>query len=170
MTLNTIQLPGFLYTALYKKSLVDLRGDKISEDLTSEIKIDFLGGNGKRIVFVANDTKNKFLADEQMIFLNDLLIACHLTMADIAFVNLYQNSSMTYQDLISKLDAQKILVFGITTQNLDLPFAIPFFQVQAYHEQVFMVGPSLEEIQGNVQSKKQLWNCLQKIFNIQKRK
>lgn len=171
MSLNNIELPGFLYVSLFKNHLVDLqRNSANANDPSAAKKIDFLGGNGKKIIFVGNDSVNKFLADEQMTFLNDLLNACRLTMADIAFINFSRVNYITYQDVISELGAQKILIFGLPSQSLDLPFAIPLFQIQKYHEQVFMLGPSLQEIQQSVPLKKQLWNCLQEIFNIQKRK
>ena len=170
MSLNNIQLPGFVYASLFKNLLVDLQetNDVKKEDM--QTKIEFLGANGKHIIVVASDTEHKFLADEEMNFLNDLLKACHLTMADIAFINLSHHKGITYQRLIEELNASKILLFGITTQQLDLPFQIPFFQVQSYDEHAFMVAPALSEIQQNQQLKKQLWNSLQKIFNIQKQK
>jgi hypothetical protein len=167
MSLNDLQLPRHLCVSLFKNTLVDLQPDIFMEKPVDDIKIDFLGGNERKIVFIANDTENKFLGDDQMKFVNDLLSACNLSMADIAFINLY-NKSIKYTDVVSKFSSQKILIFGISTQELDLPFTIPFFQVQVFHGQTFLICPSLDEIRQEKDLKKQLWLSLKKIFNLQK--
>ena len=170
MSLNNIQLPGFLYQKMFKNNLVDLKQDKERKGLKKESEFNFLGGNEKKIIFLSRDSQNKYLADPQMKFLNDLLAACQLTTADIAFVNFFQNNTITYRELISQLNPKKILLFGVTALELDLPFAIPFFQIQNFQEQVYMISPSLEELQMNKELKKQLWMCFQKLFNVQKQK
>lgn len=170
MSLDNIQLTGLLYTSIFKNYLVDLNDNKRSETLNRKAIADFLGGNKQHILFVAKDSENKFLADSQMKFLNDLLNACNLTMADIAFMNIYKKSDVSYRDLAKQISPKKVLLFGVDAQELDLPFEIPFFQIQNFQEQVYIVCPSLEELQLNKELKKQLWNCLQKVFNIQKKK
>ena len=105
-----------------------------------------------------------------MKFLYDLLTACQLTMGDIALVNFFHNNTITYRELMVQLQPKKILIFGISANDLDLPFTIPFFQMQNFQEQVYMISPSIEELQMNIELKKQLWACLQKIFNIRKQK
>ena len=128
MSLDNIQLPGFLYQSMFKNSLVDLKRDNGDKVLKKETQIDFLGGNEKKIIFLANDSQSKFLGDVQMKFLYDLLTACRLTMADIAFVNFFQNNSISYRELTAQLHPKTILIFGVSANELDLPFAIPFFQ------------------------------------------
>lgn len=167
MSLNDLQLPPHLYVSLFKNTLVDLQQEIFLEKPVNDVEIDFLGGNERKIVFIAKDAENKFLGDDQMKFVNDLLSACNLSMADIAFVNLY-NKNIKYRDLVSKFSSQKILIFGIIAQELDLPFTIPFFQVQAFHGQTFLICPSLDEIRQDKDLKKQLWLSLKKIFNLQK--
>ena len=93
MSLDKIQLPGFLYGPLFRKNLVVIKPGGHPDSLKKESKkINFLGGNHKKIAFIGNDNQNKFLADDQMKFLNDLLNACNLTMADIAFLNFRESS------------------------------------------------------------------------------
>ena len=99
-----------------------------------------------------------------MKFLNDLLNACNLTMADIAFLNFRDTTAFTYVDVNDQLHPEKILIFGVLAKELDLPFEIPFFQVQNFHEQSYMFGPPLAEIQLDKELKKQLWASLQKNF------
>jgi hypothetical protein len=170
MSLDKIQLPGFLYQSIFKNNLVIIKSKSTDKSSKKESKINFLGGNEKKIIFIGKDNQNKFLGDDQMKFLNDLLNACSLNMADIAFLNFRENNAFTYHDVTGQLSPKKILIFGVTTKELDLPFAIPFFQVQNFRDQLYMISPSLEEVQLNKELKKQLWNCFQKIFNIQKQK
>ena len=91
-------------------------------------------------------------------------------MADIALVNFFHNNTVTYRELTDQLQPKKILIFGISANDLDLPFTIPFFQMQNFQEQVYMISPSIEELQMNIELRKQLWACLQKIFNLLKQK
>jgi len=171
MSLDKLQLPGFLYGSLFKKNLVIIKSCVQPDSLKKESKrINFLGGNKKKIVFIGNDGQNKFLGDDQMKFLNDLLNACNLTMADIAFVNFRESSGFSYPDISDQFHPDKILMFGVSAKELDLPFEIPFFQLQNFQDQQYIISPSLAEIQSNKELKKQLWACLQKIFNIQKQK
>ncbi|MEO8412837.1 MAG: hypothetical protein ABI472_04230 [Ginsengibacter sp.] len=165
---NDIKLNGFLYHSLFGNKLVDLKSQRAGEVVNGASQIEFLGGNEKKITFLANDSQNKFLSDLQLNFLHDLLSACELTMADIAFVNFLQENTITYRELITQLHSKKILVFGVTGSEIDLPFAIPFFQIQHFQEQQYMMAPALEDIQKKTELKKQLWKSLQKIFDIHK--
>jgi hypothetical protein len=170
MSLDNIQLPRFLCPLMYKKYLVDLSKKENIQGAKKQDGIDFLGGNKERILFVTSDSQHKFLADDQMKFMNDLLNACNLTMADIAFVNIYEHNSLSYQDLHAQFSTKKILLLGVSARQLGLPFEIPLFQVQNFQNLPFILCPRLEEIQLNRELKRQLWNSLQKIFNIQKQK
>jgi len=168
MSLNDIQLPGSLHASMFKNSLVDLNSTTDDEILHEENKLNFLGGNEKKIIFLSSDDQNKFISDSAITFLNALLAACSLTLADIALVNFYQHKKITHSKLTTTLNAKKILIFGVTAEELGLPFTIPFFQVQKFQQEVYLICPSLEEIQTDKELKKQLWNCLQKIFNVKK--
>jgi hypothetical protein len=170
MSIDNIPLPPFLFQSIFRNSLVDLKGDVTDLVLKEEPEINFLGGNEKKIIFLFNNDQNRFLADIQVKFLYDLLTACQLTMGDIALVNFFHSNTITYRELMAQLRPKKILIFGISAVDLDLPFTIPFFQVQNFQEQVYMICPSIEELQINLELKKQLWACLQKIFNIRKQK
>ena len=170
MSIDNITLPAFLYQNLFRKNLVDLKADIPDNVLKEELKINFLGGNEKKIIFLINDNQNKFLADIQMKFLYDVLSACGLTMEDAAIVNFFHNSTITYRELMVQLQPKKILMFGIPAIDLDLPFTIPFFQIQNFQEQIYITSPSIEQLQMNIELRKQLWTCLQKIFNIRKQK
>ena len=171
MSLDEIQLPDFLLAPLFRKNLVLVKSGAVSDSLKKESKeINFLGGNKKKIVFIGNDNQNKFLGDDEMKFLNDLLNACNLTMADIAFLNFREGTGFSYPAVNDQLHPEKILMFGVSAKDLDLPFEIPFFQVQNFQDRLYIISPPLPEIQMDKDLKKRLWACLQKIFNIQKQK
>ena len=167
MSIDKALLPAFLYPSIFKNHLVNLRDDAAIKTTREKPTIEFLGNNEKKIIFLVNDSKNKFWPDAQMKFLSDLLAACYLNTADIAIINIYHHDKITYSDLTDQFPAEKILIFGVSASNLDLPFTIPFFQLQNFQQRIYMTSPSIEEIQANKDLKRQLWISLKKIFNIQ---
>ncbi len=169
MGIDNIQLPISLYQSLFKKNLVDLQ-TKITRDEShkKDAGIDFLGGNEKKIAFVVNNEEHKFLNDNELKFLSGLINACNITMGDIAIINFARHKDLKYNDLISRLALHKVLCFDVSAADIDLPFAIPYFQIQVFQEIQYIFCPALEQLQEDVDSKKQLWASLQKIFKINK--
>ncbi len=167
MSIDNIQLPVSLYQSLFKKNLVDLQ-EKFQPDKCpkKETVIDFLGGNEKNIAFIVNNQQHTFLNDNELKFLSGLINACNITMGDIAIVNLSRHKEFNYNNLFSPLGSLKVLCFGVSPRDIDLPFAIPNFQVQVFQDIQYIFCPGLEELQDDVDSKKQLWTSLQKIFKI----
>lgn len=164
MSIDNIQLPVSLYQSLFKKSLVDLQKKSILGK--KEHEIDFLGGNEKNIAFVVTNEQYPFLNDNELKFLTELINACNISIGDIAIVNFARHKQVDYKTLLSRLACRKVLCFGVSAADIELPFAIPFFQVQAFQEVQYIFCPDLEQLQENVISKKQLWVSLQKIFKI----
>jgi len=165
MNLNQLKLNKKFQALLYQNTLVCTKDNfDVKQD-----ELNFLGNNEKGIVFIVSDPNSKFLDDSQWEFFNNLLNACGLTVADIALINFY-HTAVSYDKIKQQLSASILLAFGVNSKQLDLSFAIPAFQIQNYNGQTIMLCPSLAEIQTNKELKKQLWLCLQKIFNIQKQK
>ncbi len=171
MGIDNIQLSAFLQQALFKNNLVG-KVLKSRSNTVSNMKapIDFLGGNSKNIIFIVNNSENKFLSDNQLAFTLGLIKACNISLNDIAVVNFAQYTPISYLDLKKQLSCGKVLGFGVTPADLDLPFAIPFFQMQTFQEIGYIFCPSLDELQKDTNAKKQLWSSLQKIFKIDKQK
>lgn len=163
MSIDNIQLSKTARRILFTKTLVETIEAGTSGDESSEITINCLGGNEKNILFLVKDPQNKFLADEQMNLLSNLITACKLTMADIVLVNTAQTPA-NYQQLSNHFQSKKILIFGIDTAELELPFSIPHFQIQTFNQQLYMTAPSLNQFLTNKDLKKKLWLCLQKLF------
>lgn len=162
MSLNNIQFSSYLCCNLYAKSLILTK--EISNVSTNKIEISSLGGNQKKILFLVNNPETKFLDNDEMILLTNLITACQLSMEDIALVNYFNSDKLNYKDLVEYFQSEKILLFGISATEMDLPFIIPDFQVQSYDKKLFMAAPALSEFINNKDLKKNLWVCLQKIF------
>jgi|SRR6185437_577815 len=163
MSLDTIRLSENARRILFQKSLVEVAPAAESGGREIQNKIKSLGGNKKNILFLVTDSQNKFLPDEQMDLLSNLISACKLTMADIALVNCY-DCSFNYLRLLEHFQSKKILMFGIDTSALQLPFTIPYFQIQPFQEQLYITAPPLGQFSNNKDLKKELWTCLQKLF------
>ncbi len=167
MSIDNIQLPAFLQKALFKNNLVSpqIKPENKTKH-NEEAVIEFLGGNSKNIAFVVNNNENKFLNDHQLNFISGLVDACNISLDDIAIVNVASRKPVSYAGLAEQLSTCKVLSFGVTPADLDLPFTIPFFQVQVFQEIDYIFCPHLDELQEDKNAKKQLWASLQKTFKI----
>lgn len=170
MSIDDIQLDDYLCQKMFAKTLMDFTKPKSKEanTISQKVPIPSLGENERNILFLVNNDQNKFVNDDEMKLLSGLLTACKISMADIALVNYHHSPEINYKQLIDQFQSKKILIFGINAVDLDLPFTIPFFQIQKFQEQIYMISPSLEDFIDNVELKKELWNSLKKIFLIQK--
>jgi DNA polymerase III psi subunit len=104
------------------------------------------------------------MTEQQSVFLIDILNACKLNMNDVAVVNLHQNKEVTHKKLATELEAKIVLLFGVSTEEINLPFTIPEFQVQSFNTQKYMRAPSLDILQNEIELKKKLWTSLKQIF------
>ncbi len=164
MSIDNIQLDGYLCYTMFSKSLLLAEKPNISKPLPQKQEITSLGENQSQILFLVNNSEHKFLADDEMKMLSGLLTACKISMADIALVNYHHHQKINYKHLTDHFQSKKLLIFGVNAQELDLPFTIPFFQVQQFQEQTYLLGPALSELINNVPLKTQLWGSLKKIF------
>jgi hypothetical protein len=166
MSLDNIQLPDTILQGLYSKCLYDLDSHKsVLSDIPAS-SIGFLGNNQKKLVVLVNCETAIYLPDEELNFLLGILTACKLSMADIALVNLYKNPGLTYPVLTEQLKAEKVFLFGLNADTIELPLQFPHYQVQQFNNQVYLSSVALNELQANKEEKMKLWNCLKKIFSI----
>ncbi|MEO7961845.1 MAG: hypothetical protein ABIR19_09865 [Ginsengibacter sp.] len=166
MSLDTLQLPALLHCAIFSQKLVYPDNGDLPELLSKKPVIDFLGGNQKKITILFDSTEQKFLSDSDLSFLTLLLSACGLTLADVAVTNIRQDIRLNYYLMLEELQCRNLIGFGITPDNIDLPFTIPFYQLQAYEKTKYIFCPSVQELQASSIDKKKLWSALQKMFNI----
>jgi DNA polymerase III psi subunit len=176
MSIDNIQLTAGLCQSMFFKSLIETNkkpeGEQkiISRETikkpAEKSEVKSLGENKGNILFLVNNPENIFLSDEEMKLLSDLLTACKISMIDIALVNYHQNPQLNYQQISTQFQSKKNLVFGVTAADLELPFTIPFFQIQKFQDKVYMMAPPLSHFLNNVNLKKELWVSLKKIFVI----
>lgn len=163
MSLNNIQLSDVTCQMLFEKNLVTQERAIGDAEVSKELKISSLGENKKNILFLVNEVDYTYLPDNEMEMLSNLIIACKLSMSDIALVN-YHYNQYQYPQFNHYFKAKIILLFGVSPAALDLPFTIPFFQIQNFQQQSFLTAPALADFLENKNLKKDLWISLQKLF------
>ena len=181
MSLDYIKLSPLLVKKMYEKTLVV---SSFANDENTEIKlkvktektilpddnkkeaINYLGKNNKHILILVNEKDHKFLGDEELSFLMNILSACNITMADAALVNSYGNENVVYEKLFKTFEPSTILFIGTEPHALGFPVLIPMYQVQAYNKQQYLCAPHLQKLSSDKEEKKQLWMALKKIFSI----
>ena len=161
MSLNNISLPAQLIADLYEFSLVDK--EPVSN---TPPPIKFLGKNEKKILILVSKDNVAFIEDEELDFLSSILLACKLSLTDVAVINLKNFGDTNYHYLIDQLKTKKIILFDVEAQTIDLPFNFPKFQLQQFDQAVYLSAPSLKEIQKEKTLKTELWNCLKNLFGL----
>jgi hypothetical protein len=192
--LQNIQIPGALIASLYKDTLIALDSFKENEEKHEENPVKpapvqpvtpqpqqpaapvmapttkwFLGDNAKGIVILVQDNENVYLAEESLQLLSGILSACRLNLGDVAIVNTTQ-VHYSYSQIKEQTLVRYFFLFNVPTQSVQLPFAIPHYQVQQYDGCTFLTAPDLTQMMGNAPEakleKSKLWLCLKKIFNL----
>ncbi len=180
------QLPDFVIAALYKNTLVITDDDagkpsQIQEQVTkkataeaeeipqAEQKKWYMGDNRKNITILVNHDDAVFINDDSLNLLGNVLAACKLNLGDVAIIN-YHRNKFTFTQLKETLKPRYVFLFGLTSQQIKLPFAMPYFQVQQYNDCTFLIGPSMADMIGDSRESKveksKLWVSLKKVFDI----
>ena len=178
-----IQLPEVVIAGLYKDALVITQTNpepKASQQVTNKttkqdttasppIKKLFFGDNKRNIAILIKDSSAVHINDEWLTTLSKLLSACKLTLEDVAIVN-FGHQSEIFSSLKEALQPKVTLMFDVTTQDIQLPFTIPYYQVQRYADCTFMSAPSVtltaDTKEPTRSEKKKLWEKLKLIFNV----
>ncbi len=165
MSLDKIRLSETITTALYKDVLVDAK--TITNNISTHYK--FLGNNQKRIIFVVHSRDAVFVPDRHLSFITKMLEACKMNIGDIAIVN-HAVSPVIIQQLKQQLQPQILVLFGLESVDIKLPFNFPQFKTQAYDGCTYLCVPSLNELDTETNESKilksKLWVCLRQIFEI----
>lgn len=189
---GNIQLPDFMLVDFFRDNLVIVndvaklpktQAVKAPQPLPAEPIVEltikkvplplpkkwFLGDNQKHIVILVNDIEAVYLRDEWLQFLSNILGACKLNLGDVAIVN-HANNPMLFADYQQQLAPQHFILFDVPTQNIQLPFTVPHYQLQQFGSTQFLLAPSLALMLGNTgavkMEKSKLWLSLKKMFNI----
>jgi hypothetical protein len=195
--LENIQLPSFILAGLYKDSLVVLddmqpaakllQTDEkqvtateektvaleetapLAAPITHQPQKFYLGDNRKHISILVRDTTAVYLNDDSLNFLSSILGACKLNLGDVAIIN-QQHQPQQFASLKENLEPKFVLLFEVSPTDINLPFTIPYYQVQPYNNCSFLSAPSLRKMLGDNQEarleKSKLWLSLKRMFDI----
>ncbi|MEO8822482.1 MAG: hypothetical protein ABI366_02830 [Ginsengibacter sp.] len=161
--MDNIQLSYQTCAILFNHNLIEDPAPNPKVGPSPKIEIESFGENHSHVLFVVNDDSHKFLPDDEMELLTKLVSACKLSLADIVLVN-FSSNKYNYQLFNEQFQPKKILIFGVKNAELELPFDIPYFQVQKFQQQSYLTAPPLKEFLNNTPLKKELWRTLQKLF------
>ncbi len=161
MSLNEIRLTPGLLVDLYASSLVE--GTTISKPIVSPIP--FLGKNNKGILVVSATENAAFLTDSEFSFLTSILLACKLSLEDVAVVNWKGHEGLN-ERILAEVRSERVLLFDVNPVTFGLPINFPHFQIQQFSGRTYLYAPSLGEIERDLSVKKQLWSSLKRLFNL----
>jgi hypothetical protein len=166
------QLPGFVLAELFSNSLIDTEENykPVNKDLNKS-GLSYLGNYEKKIIVLVNDYENIYLDEESLDFLSGILNACKLNLAHIAIIN-FSNKALEFPELKKEMKPEFLLLFGITALQIELPFAMPDYQVQQYNNCQIVTAPALNVLNKQTPAAKtekaKLWKSLQKMFSLEK--
>jgi hypothetical protein len=170
MSLNQVKLTSELLAQLYQSVLVEMSGIASTKSYELEQptagKIKSLGGHKKKICIVVKEPDAVFLKDEQLAYLTRILMACKLTLEDVAIINIQDFAQPHYQQLQLEYPSSTCLVFGLSPQILQLPVDFPFFQLQKIENCTYLFAPALDLLEPQKTDREKLWQSLRKQFNV----
>ncbi|MDB5199993.1 MAG: hypothetical protein JWO92_1956 [Chitinophagaceae bacterium] len=166
MSLDKTHLPAFVIQDLFQKTLVDLTNNEKNQTVTGSKELNVFGGNKQHIILLVNNPDAAFVTDQQLTFLSGILNACKLTLEDIGLLNIAPYRAISYKTISDTFNPRIIMMFGISSDTIQLPFVMPEFQRQSYNNQVYLAIPSLLSLENNKELKRKFWTVLQQIFSL----
>ncbi len=166
MSLDNIELTPFLIKELFKNSLVEFYETESEKKPKVVLPFNVLGNNRSRVVIIIENDETIYLPDTQLNFLLGILSACKLSMEDVAILNIKKNKGVSYKAIELELKAEKIILFGVSAVQIELPIEFPRYQIQQYNNQTYVNAAPLSHLQDDKAEKTKLWNCLKQLFSI----
>ena len=124
-----------------------------------------LGSNAQGVVILVRLPPEQFIKLARNVFLNNLLKAIGLVMADVVLVNVESPYPVALQNLRKEIAATRILAFGknlldvaIRTTQIYEPVQFPTVGMD------YLAGAEVEMIEYDTSLKKRLWGGLQRMF------
>ena len=131
--------------------------------------IKFLGDHLKKIVVLVNDDSAVYLNEVDLGLLSSILVACKLTLADIALVNL-ASQPFGLHDIMETLPSKYVLVFALSGTALKIKLPAILYKPIELGETQLLFSASLQSMQGTEQNakmeKSKLWNALKLLFKL----
>src|SRR5688572_356413 len=177
MNINDILITPQLVADLYPYSLVETGEDPArsplpEKNIEPENSADpaplwrSLGDNKKNILVVVRYPDAVHLPDKELDLLTGMLVACKLSLADVAIINLTNHLEASYKELTAFFKSKVVLLFDVEPASFGLPMSFPHYQLQAFANATFLYSPSLTELENDKLQKSKLWVSLKRLFNL----
>ncbi|MBS1932535.1 MAG: hypothetical protein JST96_00950, partial [Bacteroidetes bacterium] len=128
MSINKIELPGFIISDLFKNTLI-AETEITKHAATENMSYKSLGSNNKKITVIVNEPGVAFLQEPHLNFISKILEACKMNIADVAIVN-HNTKPIIIGELKKQLSPSFIILFGIIPTEIKLPINFPQFKPQ----------------------------------------
>jgi hypothetical protein len=129
----------------------------------------YLGKNQKKVSIIARYKDDPYIPEEHLQFLIRILSACKLNLGDVAILN-DASGGVNIGKLKQELDPGFVLLFGVEPVEIGLPLSFPPLRPQTFEACNFLTIPGIELLLGETETakglKKQLWDCLKKMFSV----
>ena len=172
MSLKNLQLPVSILADLYTNQLVESTSQKSDKSVTktnSSSVLPSLGGNAKRIAIIVFEASQTFMKDNDLEWLQKMLIACKLSLGDVAIVNTH-SKNFSIASIKQQLKPEKIILLGPSPTDLQLPLNFPQFKIQEHDNCSYLYAPSPKELNQESKESKvlksKLWVSLQQLFEV----
>lgn len=171
MSLQNLQLPPSVLVDLYTNHLIgtSIDSSKPNERNKATAALHTLGGNAKRVTIVVSESSQAFMKDNDLEWLQKVLMACKLTLGDIAIVNTH-SKNVTMAFIKEQLYPEKVLLLGPGPTDLQLPLNFPQFKIQEHDNCRYLYAPSPKELNQETKDSKvlksKLWVSLQQLFEV----
>jgi DNA polymerase III psi subunit len=107
-----------------------------------------------------------YLPDSELDFLTKVLLACQLSLADVAIVNWQKAPHHDAESMLEQFKARHIILFDLDAEQFGLPSNLPPYSVYPVQDKRFVAAPALHQIAITKEAKGQLWAALKQLFGL----
>lgn len=137
--------------------------------IDTDTPLKYLGEHLKKIIVLVNDSNAVYLNETDLGLLSSILNACKLNLADIALVNI-ANQSRSLHAILETLPSNLVIAFDISITQLKLKLPAVLYKPIILGETQILMSNSLSSMQGNEQNakleKSKLWVALKALFQL----
>lgn len=131
-------------------------------DFWSEVKLPENINTGAKTLLLSTYFTAGGAEDTQ---LKKMMQACQLAETDYNVVQAEEGKVLPWHQLRSSLNPDYIVLLGITPNQLGIAAIFNFFYPTRFNDRIFIAAPSLQELEKQPDTKKQLWaNGLKPAF------
>jgi len=177
MGINHIRLSAELIAVLYPETLIAEKGpdsdiELIKAGLTQNKKesvYPYLGKNLNSICFLVYYPDDEFIPEDQLAFLQKILIACKLNLDDIALINTNRNP-VELQVLKNIFQPRIIFLWGAVPKLSGFNQHFPDMTISTWEN--IRILPVMQAVlmsrdnPAGLELKRKLWISLKKLFNL----